>query len=500
MSRTRVFAFGAVSVGLIVVVGIGEFVLIHHATDPASGVSVVDFGLKLCLVASFLAFCQLVAELRLAASGIETAIDRSEQRRWVDRSDLENAIAMRLRAGHGGVFVLVALSDIPDAAPARKLRTLLAKEFELRLREAAGDDWLLSRWSRDSFALLLPESALERAEETATALLERGGHHIVVGVRTIEPNMAVGVVPFVPGAFDGPDHVIDAAAAALRDAKRAAGRKRVVHRDAKGVADWDREAIAQKLPRAIYDGDLEVYLQPFVDLQDGKVTGFEALARWRYQGRLLHASEIVSMSRDAGVLVELDMFMVDEAVKLVASWNRRRKTAYRLSVNLDNSHFQSEAGIAFLEQALEAHGLPAELLTVEISKTDHLAPNGAILPALSRLKGLGVRLSIDDFGSGASTLADLRRLSADEIKIDGSLLADFDVSADGRAIVSSVVKLAQRLGIATIVEGVEREAQEALLVQMGCNAAQGFRFGRPRPAIEWLEEVTFGRPDRQMTA
>lgn len=500
MSRTRVCAFAAVSVGLIVVVGFGEFILVDRPTDPASGVSVVDFGLKLCLAASFLAFCQLVVELRLAASGRETEIDRFEQPRWVQRSDFENAIAIRLRAGHGGVVVLVALSELPDAATARRLRALLAREFELRLREAAGDDWLLCRWSRVSFALLLPESELARVEETATALLERCGHHIVVGVRTIAPNMAVGVVPFTPGAFERPDHVIDAAAVALRDAQRAAGPKRVIHRAAEDVADWDREAIAQKLPRAIYDGELEVYLQPVVDLQDGSVTGFEALARWRYQGRLLDASEIVSMSRGAGVLVELDMFMTAEAVKLVGTWNRRRKTAYRLSVNLDSSHFQSEAGTAFLEQALEAHGLPAELLTVEISETDHLARNGEILPALSHLRGLGVRLSIDDFGSGASTLADLRRLAAEEIKIDGGLLADLDISADGRAIVSSVVKLAQRLGIETIVEGVENEAQEALLVQMGCNSAQGFRLGRPRPAIEWLEEVTFGRPDRQWTA
>lgn len=490
----------AVSVGLIAFVGIGELVLIDRAALHPDSLSVIELGMKLCLAASFLSFCQLVVELRHGASGAETAVAPLQQPGWLQRADLENALAFRLRAGRRGVVALIALSGLPDATPARRMRTFLAKEIELRLREAASDDWLLAFWSPVSFALLLPGDELERVEETAAALLESCGHKIVVGVRSIKPALAIGVVPFTASAFERSDQVIDAASAALRDAQQAVDSKLVIHRGPHGAEHCDLGAIAPKLPRAIYDGELEVYLQPLVALKDSRVTGFEALARWRYADRLLVASEIVSMSQDAGVLVELDMFMLNEAIRLVASWNRHRKTAYRLSVNLAGSHFQSEAGVAFVEEALETHGFPAKLLTVEVSETDHLAPSGQILPALSRLRALGVRLSIDDFGTGASTLADLRRLATDEIKIDGSLLADLDVSPDGRAVVSSVIKLAQRLGIETIVEGVEREAQETLLVQMGCNFAQGYRFGSPRPAVEWLEDVTFGRPDRQLTA
>ena len=247
---------------------------------------------------------------------------------------------------------------------------------------------------------------------------------------------------------------------------------------------WERRALLEELPRAIENEDLEVHLQPKVKLPSGRVYGFEALVRWRRNGSLVPPLEFITIAEECGLVVDIDHFVLRSATRVISNWNEKHGTDFSISVNLSALHFGSARICHWVEQALWDAALPSDRLTLEITETTEMRDWKQAREIIDDLKATGCKIAIDDFGTGFSSLAYLRAMKAHELKIDRSLVIELEVSKKARLLLASVLEMARNLELDVTIEGIETEAQAAIVSEMGSENAQGFLFGRPIPPEE----------------
>jgi EAL domain-containing protein (putative c-di-GMP-specific phosphodiesterase class I) len=234
----------------------------------------------------------------------------------------------------------------------------------------------------------------------------------------------------------------------------------------------DRRRFNDALATAIEQDQLVLHYQPVVSLPDGRVTGVEALARWQHPtDGLLGPDAFIAAAEESGLIVPLGRWVLREATRQAAAWGPAAGT---MSVNISGRQLQAPGFADEVAAALHDSGLPAERLIVEITETT-VVGGGATQQNLKAIRDQAVRLSLDDFGTGSSTLTTVARLSVDEIKLDRSFV-------DSDAIARAVLLLAQGMGVEAVAEGVETAAQASRLHELGYQRAQGFFFGRPAPA------------------
>ncbi|MDW8479099.1 MAG: EAL domain-containing protein [Xanthomonadales bacterium] len=215
--------------------------------------------------------------------------------------------------------------------------------------------------------------------------------------------------------------------------------------------------------------------------------GLEALLRWRRGGELVSASEFIPAAEESGQIVAIGAFVLEEACR-----QQRRLAAAGLdlpvSVNVSARQLADAAFAEIVGRALERTGTPAERLELEVTESLLLGVHGA--PAVfHELRRRGVRIAVDDFGTGHSSLSRLRELPIDRLKIDRAFVVDLDQRQESRVICELVVKLGHALGLKVIAEGVERPAQDALLRELGCDEAQGYLYGPPMPVEELVARL-----------
>jgi predicted signal transduction protein with EAL and GGDEF domain len=248
----------------------------------------------------------------------------------------------------------------------------------------------------------------------------------------------------------------------------------------------DRLRTMEELRTALTDDELVVFLQPQVDLRDGTVVGAEALVRWQHPTRgLLTPADLLPAAEQAGLLGPLTDQVLELALAAAGRWWTDQAVA--VSVNLTAANVTDLDLPSKVSAALRRHGLPPRALTLELVEDTLMAdPDRAVLADLRRL---GVRTSIDDYGTGYSSLAYLRNLPADELKLDRSLTADVDRDPRAAAIVRHTVALAHDLGLSLVAEGVEDVATGDVLADLGCDVAQGYAIARPMPVDDFLAWV-----------
>jgi diguanylate cyclase (GGDEF)-like protein/PAS domain S-box-containing protein len=440
--------------------------------------------------------------------------------------------------GQDGVAVRVAgsLSDVTDRKVAEELllhnalhdaltglpnRTLLLDRVGLALRRGArvGRTCAVVCVGLDGFKvvndslghamgdLLLGEVArrLENAMRSADTVARLGSDVFVVLVDELrDPAEARIVADRVHEALAAPFHLQgravfatasigiggggdDAVAEVLvRDAETAMHRAK--KRGRAGTEMFDATMQATALQRLHLETDLrgavereefELAYQPVVSLADGRIAGFEALARWRHPERgLLPPSEFISAAEDTGLIVPIGRWVLREACRQMREWNRRYGAALSVNVNLSPRQFADPALAADVAAALRETELPAAFLKLEITENLLMGDAGGAAATLEELKTLGVDLCIDDFGTGYSSLSYLHRFPIDTLKVDRSFIARL---GDGQTeqIVRTILVLAQTLGMRAVAEGVETVEQADSLRGMGCEYAQGFRFSHP---------------------
>jgi len=247
---------------------------------------------------------------------------------------------------------------------------------------------------------------------------------------------------------------------------------------------------AAELLGAVERGEIRVHYLPIVALGNPAVVGVEALARWHRGDQVLGAGEFLVPALKTGAIADIGRRVMWESCSALARWNDRHpERALRVSVNASLHQLLHPGAVDEVASILSASGLEPRQLCIEV-REDAIADAGEVVaPILEALKGLGVRLSVDDFGTGASSLVALLHHRVDELKIDRSFVAQMDADASAAAIVRGVAMLAGSLEVDVVAEGVERPAQEQLLRSLGCDAAQGWLYARPSPDLETVVET-----------
>ncbi|MBP8270696.1 MAG: EAL domain-containing protein [Sphaerotilus sp.] len=369
---------------------------------------------------------------------------------------------------------------------------LALMEIASRLQSLTRDAEHLYRLNGVEFVLLTPATDVA-LHERIDALAARLGETVTMRGQHFRLGGAFGVVA-VPDHGDSPDVLLRRAALALRCAKRSSG-EQVVHFD-------DRLETAGRL-RAALEGDfraalqrhgdsdgLALALQPKGRLKDGHVVGAEALIRWRHAERgPLSPADFLPMAQECGLMVELDRWVLDEALRLQRNlMNLGHQVPVSINLSVEGLADVQLAGN--VSAALLRWGVPASLLEIEV-------PEGALMRdveisgrVLAELSALGVRISIDDFGTGYSSFAYLARFPVSTLKIDRSFVRDMCTKAASKTIVRSMVSLAHALSMDVVAEGAETDEEMAMLRRMHCDMVQGFGYGRPLPFDTFVSFVS----------
>jgi diguanylate cyclase (GGDEF)-like protein len=368
----------------------------------------------------------------------------------------------------------------------------LLRQIGPRLHPALRPGELLARLGGDEFAVLLPEASLDEAQERAERLRKLMLLPFSVDDIRLHVGVSIGVTAPVPAATV--QEMLRCADVAMYAAKAAREGVHVYVPDPHG-GSGDRLRTMEELRTALTSDQLLVHLQPQVALSDGRVVGVEALVRWQHPVRgLLSPAELLPAAEQAGLLRPLTDTVLELALTAAARWWARDRVP--VSVNLAAANVNDLDLPTKVAATLARHGLPAAALTLELVEDTLMADPERGREVLAQLRRLGVRTSIDDYGTGYSSLAYLRHLPADELKLDRTLTADVDHDRRAAAIVEHTAALAHALGLTLVAEGVEDDATGAALAALGCDTAQGYAIARPMPVADFLAWLATASADR----
>lgn len=403
------------------------------------------------------------------------------------------AAALRARLGAGGgsrvAVVLVGLdryTEITDILGYRVGDGLLRAAAE-RVRECVGPDGTAARLGGEAFAVLVDvaddEDALAWAGRIRAALATPFTVHDI----EVTVDALVGMALAPDDGFDV-DELLQRADVAMVAARNRT--ERVARYTGRMSANGALTPhLATELPAALAAGQLVLHFQPQVGVAAGTVTKVEALVRWQHPVHgLLPPAAFVPAAERTGLVRALTRQVIDLALAQAARW-RAEGRPLAVAVNLSAHDLLDPETVTRVRDALDRHGLPPEVLELEITETMAMVDPERSLAVLRGLALDGVALSVDDYGTGYSSLAYLQRLPVQRLKIDRSFVAGLVTDRASAAIVRSTIELARHLGMTVVAEGVEDDVTLVVLREMGCDAAQGFGLGRPVPADQLLDLV-----------
>jgi diguanylate cyclase (GGDEF)-like protein len=350
-----------------------------------------------------------------------------------------------------------------------------------RLRSITRGADVAARVGGDEFLLLMPAiSSQDSVTRVAKAMIELLSRPYKVDEREISISCSVGIALYPDGCKPG--KLIPRADAAMYAAKRAGGTRHAYFSPEMDHAAKQDFEMVRDLRRAIASSQLELYFQPKIDARSGQVTAAEALLRWNHPKLgMVMPGDFIQLAERTGLIGALGDWVIEDACRQARAW-RDKGLRMRVAINLSTYQMRQDDIVDRITEALKRHKIRPSLLTCEITETAAMEDTRATQETFRRLGELGVHLSIDDFGTGHSSLAYLRRLPAEELKIDRMFVQDLEHSADARAVVDAVVKLAHALGLKVVAEGVENPRQHQILAEMGCDELQGYLFARPMTA------------------
>ena len=272
------------------------------------------------------------------------------------------------------------------------------------------------------------------------------------------------------------------AASAMRYVKQAGGNGHALYAPAMAVDAREQALLLQDLRSAVERGELRLLYQPKIDARSLQITAAEALLRWEHPVRgVVPPAVFVPLAERHGLIAAIGDWVVAEACKQAAEW-RERGLRMRIAINISGHQLRHDRFVANLEAQAWQHRIPATRLTCEITESVAMEDTAQTRAAFERLRRAGFHVSIDDFGTGHSSLAVLRRLPVAELKVDRSFVVDLEESESARSIVEAILSVARTLGLHVVAEGVETQGQRDILVRMGCDELQGYLFAKPMTA------------------
>ena len=364
-----------------------------------------------------------------------------------------------------------------------------------RLVEAASPH-LVARFGGDEFTVLVQGvNGPEGARAVAEALMRALSTPVFIGGQEILPSISVGIRCARAGELDGSVVLRDADTAMYR--AKDLGRQRVEIYDALASASLPSLTLEAEMRRGLERDEFELHYQPVVTRNGGAINTVEALLRWNHPQRgLVSPADFIPVAEASGLISPLGRWVLGEACRQAVQWSAEG-CPLDVAVNVSLVQLQDTGLLAEISSTLQRSGLAAQHLLLEITESATVNDPALMLAQALRIRDLGVRLALDDFGQGTTSLRFVRRLPLDVLKIDKSLVDDLVQVRNGDtapsvAVVRSVIQMAHELGLSVTAEGVEDQQQLELLDELGCDAAQGYLLGRPMPAAQVPAAVAAG--------
>jgi len=372
-----------------------------------------------------------------------------------------------------------------------QLLTAVSRRLEACLRP--GD--ALARLGGDEFAVLVNGLSDEtQANAVAMRIQDTLKAPVVIGGREVFTSASIGIA-FAERGYDSPDDIMRDADTAMYHAKsRGKARHELFDADMHARVQ-DRLGLENDLRRAIDQHDLVVHYQPIVALASRRCVGFESLVRWTRNGKPVPPSTFIPIAEEIGLIEPLGTWVLKQACAAFADWQRRfpRSGLEYMTVNVSGRQLMQQNLLLVVEEAVRTAGMRPCDLRLEITETALMDSPGDAARVLGELREFGVKIYLDDFGTGFSSLSHLHKLPVDALKIDRSFVTSL-LQSDRPAIVESILALARTLQTGVVAEGIEDDVQASELERLGCTHAQGFLFSRPLPADAVDDLLEANRP------
>lgn len=423
--------------------------------------------------------------------------------RLPNRTQLERIVERALRAGSGPVALLTI--DLDRFTELNE--TLGRKAGDELLRQAAGRlagclrTWpgvhgarpgvmTAARLGGDEFTLMLQDSDAESLGALARLVLDTLRRSSTVNDTRVHLSASVGIA-VASGSKPTPEALLQHAETAMYEAKRGGGGQYRFYSEDLSIAAQARLNLDQRLRDVFERGALELHYQPLLAAASRRVLGVEALLRWSDPERgWIPPSEFIPVAEDMGMMGEIGVWVLEAACWQLRAWLDGGLPPIRVAVNVSRCQLESGDFAGEVARVLRETRLEPALLELELSERGALRRDPAILAQLRKLKALGVRLVVDDFGTGEAAIGQLRGHALDGLKIDGSFVREVTKGDDCAALTAAMAAMARELRLHVVAEGVETAAELAKMREYGCDAVQGFYFSRAVPADELRRLVT----------
>ena len=467
-------------------------------SEPASApAGVSDWLVGASLTSDVLRRClRHVRERGLLEHTLQRLAEEDPLTGIANRQGFQTLLAVRLAVGAGRGIALGHL-DLDNFRHANDAlghqagdRLILQVVARLKSQLEACDQ--LARLGSDEFALLInTHRAPERAEWMAERITEVMAEPYWVDGESLLIGCSLGIAHARANA--GADPLMWHAHIAMQQAKSTQGCtfhvfNERINRNARSLADLESE-----LRRALRRDELELHYQPRLDLGTGQIVGLEALVRWRHAERgLLAPSEFVPLAEQSGLIVPLGYWVISRALRDMQALRERGLEPLHMAVNLSFRQFQDSQLLSTLSRLITERGVEAQWLEFELTETAVMRRSDLVKQTMDALGRLGVRFSLDDFGTGFSSFVHLNSLPIALLKIDKSFVGGMESREENRKLVHAMINLAHNLKLEVVAEGVETPEQLALLRDFGCDQVQGYFISKPLPLAELVDYLTFG--------
>ncbi len=346
----------------------------------------------------------------------------------------------------------------------------------------------LARYDEQSLIATLPGSlSKEKINCFSASVAEMIGRPLLLQGEEIVIKPYIGIAEYPEHADEIPELMRRAMLVAMQASS--AGGACVSYFDPQHDRAASHRMMLERHLRAAIEqgGQLQPYLQPKLCARTGRMTGAEVLLRWKHpELGMISPGEFIPLAEEAGLIHPISEWLIAHVCDLLADWRAKGMPTGRISINLSADSLFERTLIHFIDEQLQRTGVPPEMLTIELTESVLMQNADTAQNVIAQLRQRGIHVSLDDFGTGFSSLGYLNRFSIDEIKIDRSFVIDLENDDRERALVQAIISLGHALGLSVVAEGVETETQAGLLRQIGCDIFQGYLYARPMPVEEFI--------------
>lgn len=359
----------------------------------------------------------------------------------------------------------------------------LLQEIAVRLGNTVRTGDVVARLGGDEFVILLNEqSEPKQVEAVARKILSAVAHPMFIDGQECRVTASVGICMFPSGALDE-QSLMKSADIAMYRAKEEGKNTFKIYSEELNVHSFERMALETSMRHALDRDEFFLHYQPKLDLNTGRITGVEALLRWQHpELGFVSPVQFIPLAEETGFIVPLGKWVLNTACQQNAAWHGAGLPDLLMAVNLSSRQFSDEDLLKDIESALANSGMKPQLLELELTESMMMQSADRAGVVLDGIKQLGVRLAIDDFGVGYSSLTHLKHFPIDTLKIDRSFIRDIPQSSEDMALTQAIIAMGKSLDLTVVAEGVETLEQENFLRKSGCNESQGFYFSKPLSA------------------